>query len=251
MLRAARSANARATMRSASATGAAVALSRFMAPRVVSRSRSGSADADRNPAMTAAAQNNGQRGGPTSRFSGPTRSPVRKASRHGPSWACSSNSSSRRIASLEEATSPSLPAGEASITPAAETPSRLTHRSASPVSKSTTSKSSTKRAGHLHQGPHHVGFSGHLRSPPGHLARCRIQAQDTHIHRNSGPPDPAGSTGAYRYVILRLLDRGGRVRGSVRARQPAWIPRAYGRSPGRGCARCCAIRTARGRSRAR
>ena len=126
-------------MTSASSIGARVTLSRFRAPRVTSRNRSGSADAEANPALRAAAENDGHRPDPASRFSCPTGSPVRKASRHGPSWACSSNSSSRRIASLEEATSPRLPAGEASITPAAETPSRLTHRSATPVSKSTTS----------------------------------------------------------------------------------------------------------------
>jgi hypothetical protein len=53
--------------------------------------------------------------------------------------ACSSNGFSRRIASLEEATSPRPPLGETSITPAAETSSRVTHRFASPVSRSTTS----------------------------------------------------------------------------------------------------------------
>ena len=51
MLRVARSAKARATMMSASSIGARVTLSRFRAPRVTSRNRSGSADADRNPAL--------------------------------------------------------------------------------------------------------------------------------------------------------------------------------------------------------
>ncbi len=131
-------------MTSASSIGARVTLSRFRAPRVTSRNRSGRADADWKPALRAAAENDGQRPDPASRFSCPTRSPVRKASRQGPSCSWSSNSSSRRIASLEEATSPRVPAGEASITPAAERPSRLTHRSATPVSKSTTSWSSTR-----------------------------------------------------------------------------------------------------------
>ena len=48
------------------------------------------------------------------------------------------------MASLEEATSLRSPAGEASMTPAAETPSTVTQRSARWVSISTTSKSSTR-----------------------------------------------------------------------------------------------------------
>ena len=43
------------------------------------------------------------------------------------------------MASLEAATSPSLPYGWDSITPAAEAPSKWTHRSVSPVRRSTTS----------------------------------------------------------------------------------------------------------------
>jgi hypothetical protein len=64
MLRAARSAKARATMMSASASGVRVVLSRFSAPMVASRSRSGRASADRNPAWRAAAEKDGQRAGP-------------------------------------------------------------------------------------------------------------------------------------------------------------------------------------------
>jgi hypothetical protein len=46
-------------MTSASPIGAGVTLSRFIAPRVTSRSRSGSADAEANPARRAAEENDG------------------------------------------------------------------------------------------------------------------------------------------------------------------------------------------------
>ena len=48
------------------------------------------------------------------------------------------------MASLEEATSRRSPSGEASITPAADTPSTFTQRAASPVNMSMTSKSLTR-----------------------------------------------------------------------------------------------------------
>ena len=75
---------------------------------VVSRSRNGSANADWKPASTATVENRGQRPAPARRFSCSTRSPVRKASRHGPSFACSSNSSSTRIVSDDDADQPQV-----------------------------------------------------------------------------------------------------------------------------------------------
>src|SRR6185312_16693798 len=80
--------------------GVCLTLSRFSAPRVASRSRSGRATADWKPTLRAAVENGGQRADPARRFSCSTGWPTRKASRQGPSWAYSSNSSSRRIASL-------------------------------------------------------------------------------------------------------------------------------------------------------
>ena len=53
-----------------------------------------------------------------------TRCPVRKVLRQRPSLAWSSNSSTTCIASLEDAPSRSSPGGDASMTPAAENPSR-------------------------------------------------------------------------------------------------------------------------------
>ena len=65
----ARSANARATSASRSPIGASSILKRFKAPKVVSRRRSGSASADRNPAAAATFEKWGQGPDPGRRLS--------------------------------------------------------------------------------------------------------------------------------------------------------------------------------------
>ena len=108
------------------------------------RSRIGTACTDRNPAANATGPKLGHRPSGTERSSCTAIRPVRKQSGHGPSWDCSSNSSTIRIASLEDATTRSSPSGATIITPAVVTWRISTHRSASSVSSSTMSNSSTR-----------------------------------------------------------------------------------------------------------
>ena len=158
----ARSAKARATRTSASSIGVWSTLARFRAPMVMSRSRNGSANTDWKPAASATVAKRGQRPSSARRFSCSTRSPVRKASRHGPSSACSSNISSTRIVSDDDATSRSSPLVEASITPAAATPSTCTHRSVRTGQEVDDVVVGDERVGQVDEGLDNVSFSCHL-----------------------------------------------------------------------------------------
>ena len=117
---------------------------RLSAPMTAPRSRIGKACTEWKPAASASAANRGQRPSTVARSWFTTGSPVGSSRGTGPSWACSSNSSRTRMASLDEAITRRSPSGAASMSPAASTSSTSTQRSASSVSSSTTSKSATR-----------------------------------------------------------------------------------------------------------
>jgi len=133
------SARARTSFESSALNMPASARSRLSAPITSLRSRSGTLRTDANPTSSARSANVGQRTRSASSCGEATTSPVRNASRQGPSLFCSSNSSSRRVRSLDAATACRLPDGAASMTPASVTSASATQRSVSVCRKSMTS----------------------------------------------------------------------------------------------------------------